>query len=107
PSASAALAAHLDEDCPGIQRQIEALVLYGTPFREHVTRRDGSPCEIAGRPEGDVAHLTIRQPTDDTRALQDARAALTRTGEELRFLRDVVDQAPVLVWSLAPGGQVA
>lgn len=106
-SASAALAAHLDEDCPGVQRQIEALVLDGTPFQAHATRADGSACEITGRPEGDVARLTIRQPTDETRVLQDARAALGRTNEELRFLRDAMDHAPVLAWRLTPDGQVA
>ncbi len=106
-SASAALGQHLEGDCPGVQRQIEALVLYGTPFRAHVTRDDGSACEIAGRPEGDAALLSIRQPTDDARALQDTRAVLGRTGEELRFLREAMDAAPVLAWSLAPDGQVA
>ena len=38
---------------------------------------------------------------------KDAEAALARAGAELRFLRDVLDRAPVLAWSQAPDGQVA
>ena len=107
PSRMAALSAHLSRDCPEVQARIEALVLYGTGFRVHCTRADGSVYEVVGQARGGSGHLSMRQPSDDARALQEAQTALQRAGEEARFLRDVLDEAPVLAWSLAPDGQIA
>ncbi|HPG22224.1 MAG TPA: PAS-domain containing protein [Amaricoccus sp.] len=107
PSRMAALSAHLSRDCPEVQARIEALVLYGTGFRVHCTRTDGSVYEVVGQARGGSGHLSMRQPSDDARALQEAQTALQRAGEEARFLRDVLDEAPVLAWSLAPDGQIA
>ncbi len=105
-SRMAALTEHLAEDFDGIQDDIETLVLYGTGFRRHSQRRDGSTVEVLGSPRGDAAFLSIRPASEDARALQEARAALRRTGGEARFLRDVIDQAPVIAWSLSPEGKV-
>ncbi|MCB1404464.1 MAG: hypothetical protein KDJ81_17635, partial [Rhodobacteraceae bacterium] len=96
PSRMAALSAHLSRDCPEVQARIEALVLYGTGFRVHCTRADGSVYEVVGQARGGSGHLSMRQPSDDARALQEAQTALQRAGEEARFLRDVLDEAPVL-----------
>jgi PAS domain-containing protein len=103
----AALAAHLAADCPGLQDDLEALVLYGSGFRHHCPRPDGAAYEIVGEPRGAAAHLSIRPASEDARALRDAEVALERAGAELRFLRDVLDRAPVLAWSHGPDGQVA
>ena len=103
----AALAAHFATDCPGLQGDVEALVIYGEGFRHLVPRADGSAYEIIGEPRGTVAHLTIRPATAEARALRDTEAALARAGGELGFLREVLDRAPVLAWSHGPDGQVA
>ncbi len=103
----AALAVHLANDCPGLQGDLEALVLYGTAFRHHCPRGDGTAFEIVGEPRGGAAYLSIRAASEDVRALRDAEAALARAGTELRFLRDVLDAAPVMAWSHGPDGQVS
>ena len=105
-SRMAALTEHLAQDFDGIQDDIETLVLYGTGFRRHSQRRDGSTVEVLGSPRGDSAFLSIRPASEDARALQEARAALRRTGGEARFLRDVIDHAPVIAWSLSAEGKV-
>lgn len=102
----AVLTEHLAQDFDGIQDDIETLILYGTAFRRHSQRRDGSTVEVLGAPRGDAAFLSIRPASEDARALQDARAALRRTGGEARFLRDVIDHAPVIAWSVGPEGKV-
>ncbi len=103
----AALAEHLAADCPGLRADLEALVLYGTGFRHHCPRGDGTAFEIVGEPRGGAAYLSIRPASEEARALKDAEAALARSGAELRFLRDVLDRAPVMAWSHGPDGQVA
>ena len=82
-------------------------MLYGTGFRHHCPRGDGTAFEILGEPRGGAAYLSIRPASEEARALKDAEAALDRAGAELRFLRDVLDRAPVLAWSHGPDGQVA
>ena len=94
-------------DRPGIQAEIEALVLYGSGFRHHVARSDGSAQEIVGEPRGGAAWLSIRPASEEARALRDTEAALDRASTELGFLQDVLDRAPVLAWSQGPDGQVA
>ncbi|MET0134299.1 MAG: hypothetical protein ABW215_11975, partial [Kibdelosporangium sp.] len=47
-------------DCPDIQPDLEALVLYGTGFRRHCPRGDGTAFEIVGEPRGGAAFLSIR-----------------------------------------------
>lgn len=101
-----ALSNYLALDCPGIRADIEALVLYGTGFRHHCPRGDGSTVEILGEPRGDGAFLSIRPASEDARALQDARAALDRSAAEAAFLRSVIDVAPVMAWSQSPDGHV-
>jgi PAS domain-containing protein len=101
-----ALARHFAADCPDLQDNLETLVLYGTPFRHHCLRADGSALEIIGDPKGGAARLSIRPASEDARALQDARAALARITEERDFLSGLLDRAPVLAWSHAPDGQV-
>jgi PAS domain-containing protein len=103
----AALSAHLASDCPGLPRDIESLVLYGTPFRHHCPRGDGTAVEIVGHPRGSAAYLSIRPASEEARALKDAQAALAQASAELRFLRDVIDRSPVMVWSIGPDGQIA
>ena len=102
----AALAAHFAADAPTLQGDLETLVLYGTGFRHHCPRGDGTAFEIVGEPRGGAAWLSIRPASEEARALADAEAALARAGGELRFLRDVLDRAPVMAWSQAPDGQV-
>jgi PAS domain-containing protein len=102
----AALAAHYAADCPTLRADLEALVLYGAGFRHHCPRGDGTACEIVGEPRGGAAWLSIRPASEDARALADAEAGLARAGGELRFLRDVLDRAPVMAWSRAADGQV-
>ena len=82
-------------------------MLYGTGFRHHCPRGDGTAFEIVGEPRGGAAYLSIRPASEEARALKDAEAALDRAGAELRFLRDVLDRAPVIAWSHGPDGQVA
>ena len=82
-------------------------MLYGTGFRHHCPRGDGTAFEIVGEPRGGAAWLSIRPASEEARALRDTEAALARAGAELRFLRDVLDRAPVLAWSQGPDGQVA
>jgi PAS domain-containing protein len=102
----AALAAHLADDCPGLKADLETLVLYGTPFRHHCPRSDGTAVEVVGEPRDGAALLSIRPASEEARALKDAEAALARAAAELRFLRDVLDDAPLLAWSHGPDGQV-
>ena len=59
PSRMAALSAYLSRDCAEIQAKIEALVLYGTGFRIHCTRTDGSVYEVLGQARGGSAHLSV------------------------------------------------
>lgn len=103
----AALTAHLAAARPGLQAELEALVLYGTAFRHHCPRGDGTAVEIVGEPRGGAAFLSIRPASEEARALKDTEAALDRSQGELGFLRDVLDRAPVLAWSQGPDGQVA
>ena len=103
----AALAAHLADDCPSLQADLETLALYGTPFRHHCPRGDGTAVEVTGTPRDGAAFLSIRPASAEARALKDAEAELARTGAELAFLQDVLDGAPVLAWSQGPDGQVS
>ena len=103
----AALAGHFAGDCPTLRADLESLVLYGTGFRHHCPRGDGTAFEIRGEPRGGAAYLSIRAASEEARALKDAEAALARARGELGFLRDVLDRAPVLAWSRGPDGQVA
>ncbi|MFO1144696.1 MAG: PAS-domain containing protein, partial [Amaricoccus sp.] len=103
----AALAGHFAVDCPTLQADLESLVLYGTGFRHHCPRGDGTAFEILGEPRGGAAYLSIRAASEEARALKDAEAALARARGELGFLRDVLDRAPILAWSRGPDGQVA
>lgn len=102
----AALGTHLARDCPDVQKDIEDLVLYGTGFRHHCLRAGGGVVEILGEPRGAEARLSIGPASEDARALRDAQAALAEALEEGRFLRDVLDHAPVVSWSTAADGQV-
>lgn len=101
-----ALSAHLSAGCPSLPADLEALALYGTGFRHRCARMDGTAVEICGVPQGTGARLTIRPASEDACALREVEDELVRTQAELRFLRDVIDQAPVLAWSYAPDGQV-
>ena len=103
----AALTVHLTGECPDLQPDIEALVLYGTDFRHHCPRGDGTAFEIVGEPRGGAAFLSIRPASEEARALRETQAELARAVGELGFLRDVLDRAPVLAWSHGPDGQVA
>jgi len=103
----AALTVHLTGDCPDLQPDIEALVLYGTDFRHHCPRGDGTAFEIVGEPRGGAAYLSVRPASEEARALRETQAELARAVGELGFLRDVLDRAPVLAWSHGPDGQVA
>jgi PAS domain-containing protein len=102
-----ALTALLSRDAPSIQKDIEALVLYGTAFRHHVARREGGVLEIAGEPRGGAAVLALRPASEDARALAEARRDLEAAGAEARFLREVLDRAPFLAWTLGPDGHVS
>ena len=102
----AALAMHLTPDWPESQAGLEALVLYGTPFRHHAARDDGDAVVILGEPRGDGAFVSIRPASEEARVLRAAQDALARTTADLDFLRDVIDRAPVLAWSQGPDGQI-
>jgi PAS domain-containing protein len=102
----AALRAHLADDCPGIDADLEGLILYGVGFRHHCQRPDGATFEILGEPRGAAAFLSIRPATEQALALRGAETELRRAGDEARFLREVLDRAPVLAWSFGPDGQV-
>ena len=106
PSRLVALTSWLARDCDDLQPKIEALILYGTAFRTLCRRPDGSACEIVGQPRDGAAVLSIGVPSEDARALEEARGALTRVTGEARFLREVVDHAPVLAWSVGADGHV-
>lgn len=103
----AALRAHLADDCPGIEADLEGLVLYGAGFRRHCARADGSAFEVLGEPRGAAAFLSIRPASDEARALKDAESGLRRAAEEARFLRAALDRAPMLAWSVGPDGAVS
>jgi PAS domain-containing protein len=103
----AALAGHLATDCPEIQSDLEGLVLYGAGFRRHCQRGDGTAFEIFGEPRGATAFLSVRPASEEALALRGTEAELARTTAELRFLRDVLDRAPVLAWSEAPDRQIS
>jgi PAS domain-containing protein len=100
------LARYLARDCPTIQDDVEALVLYGEGFRRHCTRIDGSSFEVIGQPRGAAVLLSIRPATAEARALDAAERALARARLENGFQREALDRAPLLVWTLAPDGQV-
>lgn len=106
PSRLVALTTWLARDCDDLQPKIEALILYGTAFRALCRRPDGSACEIVGQPRDGAAVLSIGVPSEDARALEEARGALARVSGEARFLREVVDHAPVLAWSVGADGHV-
>ena len=97
---------HLAADCPDIQPDLEALVLYGTGFRHHCPRGDGTAFEIVGEPRGGAAFLSVRPASEEARALRETQTELARSVGEMRFLRDVLDHAPVLAWSQGRDGQV-
>jgi PAS domain-containing protein len=101
-----AIKQHLLEECPGIDKDIEALVLEGQGFRHHFPRGDGTALEVLGEPRGNATILSIRPASEDARALQHARANLERARREIAFLRRVIDKAPVLAWNVAPDNQV-
>ncbi len=82
-------------------------MLYGTAFRHHCARGDGTAQEIVGEPRGGAAWLSIRPASEEARALRDTEAALERATSERDFLRGVLDRAPVMAWSQGPDGQVA
>ena len=103
----AALTVHLAGDCPDIQPDLEALVLYGTGFRRHCPRGDGTAFEVVGEPRGGAAFLSVRPASEEARALRETETELARAVAEMRFMRDVLDHAPVLAWSHGPDGQVA
>ena len=103
----AALSVHLAADCPDLQPDLEALVLYGAGFRHHCPRGDGTAFEIVGEPRGGAAFLSVRPASEEARALRETQTELSRAGSEMRFLRDLLDRAPVLAWSYGPDGQVA
>ncbi len=102
----AALSEHLAGDDGRLRKDIEALVLYGQPFRRQLPRGDGAQNEIVGTPRGGAAFLSIRPASEDARALQDARRGLDRAEVEAGFLREALDRAPIAVWSMGPDGQV-
>ncbi|MER2508753.1 MAG: PAS-domain containing protein, partial [Amaricoccus sp.] len=102
----AALGDHLEPECAGIRQDLEALVLYGTAFRHHCARRDGTAFEVLGEPRGAAAWFAIRPASEEARALKDAQDALARANGETAFLRDVLDTAPLVAWSSAPDGQI-
>ena len=102
----AALTVHLAADSPDIQPDLEELVLYGTGFRRHCPRGDGTAFEIVGEPRGGAALLSVRAASEEVRALRETETELGRAVSEMRFLRDLLDHAPLLAWSLAPDGQV-
>jgi PAS domain-containing protein len=102
-----ALAAHLAVDWPDSQSELEALVLYGAPFRHYAARDDGDAVVIAGEPREDGAFLSIRPASEEARALRETQAALARTAADRDFLRDVLDRAPVLAWSHGRDGKIA
>ena len=103
----AALAGHFDTDCPNLHSDLEGLVVYGTAFRRHCQRGDGTAFEVFGEPRGGTAFLSVRPASEDARALRDTQAELARTSAELRSLREVLDRAPLLAWSHGPDGQVS
>ena len=53
-------------------------MLYGTGFRHHCPRGDGTAFEIVGQPRGGAAFLSIRPASEEARALKDAQAALAQ-----------------------------
>lgn len=106
PSRLAALGDHLEPECAGIRQDLEALVLYGTAFRHHCARRDGTAFEVLGEPRGAAAWFAIRPASEEARALKDAQDALARANGETAFLREVLDTAPLVAWSSAPDGQI-
>ncbi len=107
PSRLVGLGAYLEPECPGIRPDLEALVLYGTAFRHHCVRRDGTAFEVLGEPRGAAAWLVIRPASEEARALKDAQEALARANGETAFLREVLDHAPLIAWRSAPDGQVS
>jgi hypothetical protein len=68
PGRLAALRAHLVGDCPRIDADLEALILYGVGFRHLCPRPDGGVVEVLGAPRGAAAFLTIRRASDEARA---------------------------------------
>lgn len=103
----AALAAYLAPDWPDAQTGLEALVLYGTPFRHHAVRDDDAAVVIVGEPRSGGAFVSIRPASAEARALREAQATLARATADRDFLRDVLDKAPVLSWSKGPDGQIS
>lgn len=101
-----ALTRHLEENCPRIGEDLEALILFGAAFRRHCLRGDGTAYEIAGEPRGAAALLSIRPATPEARALEATERALARATDEVAFHRDAIDRAPVLVWTSSPNKQV-
>ena len=102
----AGLRNYLAADCPSIDADLDKLILYGVGFRHHCQRADGAAYTVKGEPRGAAAFLSIRPASREARALCDAEQDLRRALEEARFLRDVLDRAPVLAWSLSPDRQV-
>lgn len=103
----AQLRAHLAGLCPGIESELEALILYGVGFRRHCQPEGSQALEIRGAPRGAAAALSIRPASEEARALRQAEAALLQARDEARFLQSALDRAPVLAWSMGRDGQVA
>ena len=103
----AQLRAHLAGQCPGIEAELEALILYGAGFRRHCQPEGARALEIRGMPRGAAVALSIRPASEEARALRQAEAALLQARDEARFLQSALDRAPVLAWSVGRDGQVA
>ncbi|MEM8570372.1 MAG: PAS-domain containing protein [Pseudomonadota bacterium] len=97
---------YLQDCCPTIHQDLDALVVDGFGFRHHCPRADGSAIEIFGEPRGNAALLSIRPASEDARALQRSEDTLSQAKTEIAFLRRVVDCAPALSWIVTPDNQV-
>jgi PAS domain-containing protein len=101
-----ALTSYLERGYPGFRADLEGLILYGTGFRHHCQREDGSAYELAGWPREGAAHLAIRAASEDARALRGARGALERAETEGALLRELLDRAPMMAWITGADGVV-
>lgn len=94
------LLGQLAADCCRVDAEVEALVRDGISFHRHCTRNDGTAFEVLGRPEGRKLILTIRPASAEARERAGMKAALEQCRHENGFLREALDRAPLLAWTI-------
>ncbi|MFQ5622628.1 MAG: PAS-domain containing protein [Paracoccaceae bacterium] len=93
--------------CPDLARAFESLEAAGTCFRREVSFPGDLALEIAGRPSGSRALVTISELTTERRTLLDLKERLQRANRRTDEMIAALQDAPVAVWQTAGDGALS